>query len=294
METVRAHRTWVPCFALALAFGLAADLRGQIPDQGHFPEQVGVLEPPGVIAVNGVIGGLGAGVGHLVRGESFWLGVVEGFGGGALVGLGKYLSGQGRGLGWPGKLTAAVGTSVTQNATKARAPLSEFGIDIGPLYLRLTRGEEGTVRLKPFLLPGSAAMTLKALVEGDELDVGESLVSGTPVFSSDEVTGGQTGFNVIRVDRDVGQFFVDVNADLVLVDRRGLILHERVHALQFSTSRAVSLLLNPARNVVDRDPLEDIGLHTETLLSYLPLEALDDTFWDDPTPLEKEALSLFQ
>lgn len=278
---------------LCLWLVVASGLRAQV-GRGDLPNQVDVLDPPAVIAVNGVIGGMAGGVGHLIRGESIWSGAIEGLGGGALVGIGKYLTAQGRTLGWPGKITAALGTSVAHNAAKARDPLSAVGVDVGPVYLRLTRGDGGAVRLKPFLLPGSAAMTLRAFADGDELDLDDSLLAGTPIFASDQVEGGQTTFNVVRIGRSFDQVLINVNGDFIPVDRRRLILHERVHALQFGASRAVSPLVNPAVSMADRDPLEEVGLHTETLISFVLLDALDEALWEVPTPLEAEALSLFQ
>jgi hypothetical protein len=181
------------------------------------------------LGLNAAVGALTSGLWQELSGGSF----EEGFTGGALGGsvayAGKRLAAESfTGAGFLGRGVAAAGSSMVRNAADARPLLDSLMVPVGPLRLYLRPRKPTAPRLEANLR--DLYWTAYGLAESRlELDVGESLSSGMPVFQADRdligsddsaISGATTGGVVYLSPLGEG-------------GRTRSLAHERAHVLQF-------------------------------------------------------------
>ena len=219
--------------------GAAAPLAGQGGcDPGFDPgcgpaRRSGVGEHAATAAANAALGGLTAGVLRRVRGGSFREGFWAGAAGGALVYAGKRVAVQRwDGAGLLGRELAAVGASVTWNASSGRGAFDRVMLPVGPvrLYLRADSGLRVTPKLDVAAVVATAVVATRPRTG---VDWGESLSSGALVFrrldpdGTVEWEGAQVAGVVVIRERP--SFVPHDGAEPSPDDA---LAHERVHVLQ--------------------------------------------------------------
>jgi hypothetical protein len=141
-----------------------------------------------VLGVNGVLGGLTAGVAQHVSGGSFRDGFTRGFLGGAIIHGGKWIAAERfPGAGLLGREVAALGVSVVDNAGAGRGTFDRVVLPlwVGRLYIERDAAG-GRARLTPRVDLMATFWTAHGLIEDElRLDVRSSLSGGTPVFRTD-------------------------------------------------------------------------------------------------------------
>lgn len=179
---------------------------------------------------NVLVGGLTAGI-RQWRGEgSFREGFLRGAAGGMATYAGKRLVVEDfPAAGFAGRGVAAVGASMTRNASEGRSTFDRLIVPVGPFRLHWERGE-GTLRTSLDLL-GTATLIGMHLSSLDaSLDLRRTFRAGAPVFlarnhSGQSWHGRQLGGSVVLRDAAAGAypsgFWERVMA------------HEQVHVLQY-------------------------------------------------------------
>ena len=227
----------VSLLLLAAWLGLGTPVRGQ--DIGPAPPPVS--EAPrweghvAVLAGNVTLGALTGGVLRALKGGSFREGLLRGALGGAVTYTAKRIVVQHfAGAGLLGREVNAVGVSIVRNAGDGAAMFSRLYLPLGPLPLRVTLTLAGNVRIRPRLDLGDAVWLADGVfTSGLQLDVGESVSSGAPVFQAtgrwlDSANHGLRGYVISRAiflgDPD---FYAPTTPPPAEVAA-----HERVHVLQ--------------------------------------------------------------
>jgi hypothetical protein len=231
----------VPVIVLLLA--TAAPLAGQAGCDPGFdpgcvpaspaPRRAGVGEHAATAAVNAALGGLTAGVLRRARGGSFREGFLAGAAGGALVYAGKRVAVERwDGAGLLGRELAAVGASVTWNASSGRGAFDQVMLPVGPvrLYVRADSGLRVTPKLDVAAVVATAVIATRPRTG---LDWGESLSSGALVFRRRD-PGGELDWEGAQV---AGVVVIRERPSFVPHDAgeptpEDALAHERVHVLQ--------------------------------------------------------------
>ncbi len=180
------------------------------------------------VAINGLLGGLTAGVVRELRGGSFREAFPVGALGGSVVYGGKRIAvASFPGAGFVGREVAAVGSSMVGNAGRGLRPLERITLPLGPTHLYLRPSAPSGVRLEVDL--HDVWWIAYGLVESHlAFDAGASLSSGVPVFRArgaklrrhDAVLRGSAAGGVIVLSAGLG------------ADEPVTLAHERVHILQ--------------------------------------------------------------
>ncbi|HEX8691963.1 MAG TPA: hypothetical protein VF746_06070 [Longimicrobium sp.] len=285
----RFRRAAVPALLLcALMSGRAsAQCWGAVP----CPEPEARLSFAGEVqtaAINSALGGVTAGLLRRARGGSFREGFLAGAAGGALVYAGKRVAAEPwGGAGLLGREVAAVGSSVVWNASAGRAPLERVVLPVGPVRLYVERGPGPRVRPK-LDFASAAALALVAAAPGTELDWGESLSAGAPIFRrtlpyhGDQWQGEHVA-GVISYRAEDGRV-------LAAPGRRAQVLaHERVHVIQHD--QAFLFWSEPAeRALLGRSRLgRALGRHVDLGLNVPALGAFQQFLPYRARPWEREA-----
>lgn len=269
---------------LALAPSPGTPQTSTLPDGDWASDGVGEAA---FLALNAVIGGATAGLWQELSGGSFGDGFAGGALGGSVVYAGKRLSAESfAGAGFLGRDVASVGVSIVRNAADARPLLDSLRLPVGPLRLYLGPREPGPPRIELDL--HDVYWTAYGLAEARlELDLGESLSSGAPVFRSDRALVDPDDRRLLGVTAG-GVVFLSPDA------RRpgeGTLAHERAHVIQRDflyhawlrplEDRLARKL--PGGGFVDRVDYDAIGLALRVGAHALG--------WGDPVraPLEAEA-----
>jgi hypothetical protein len=191
-----------------------------------------LLGPPGMLALNTLVGGVTTGLVRELRGGSFLAGFRAGAIGGTLVFAGKTVAVQRfSGAGLAGRQLAAVGGSIAANGAAGAPALSRLELPLGPV--RFVLGEPRrtlTLRLDPV---GMAVLTYAVVEQRLRLDAGASLSAGTPIFRGD-APAFQVPVSGARAAA-VELSSVILLADLSAYDARtrsDILAHERVHTIQ--------------------------------------------------------------
>ncbi len=182
----RSRRRTLPAVLLALLLVLAASPAPAqtLADHGDDWASHGLGEAA-FLGLNALVGGLTAGLWQELSGDSFEDGFAGGALGGGVVYAGKRLAAESfPGAGFVGRDVAAVGTSIVRNAADARPLLDSLMLPVGPLRLHLSPRAPTAPRVEVNL--HQLYWTTYGLAEDRlELDLGESLSSGAPVFRAD-------------------------------------------------------------------------------------------------------------
>lgn len=223
-----------PAARLAAAAGLAG-LLVSVPAaaQGRAPPPPSWVGDAAALGVNGLLGGLTAGLVQEARGGSFQDGFTRGFAGGIVVYGGKRVAVQQfGGAGLVGRQLSAVGSSVIRNASDGRPSLERLVLPVGPvrLYLSQRHGE-------PFARARLDLATVVAAgyaVRAPELewDPRESLSSGALVFRAENLLlrgEGDAEIGASGITR-AGAIYA---SDIIALDFAEDVQHERVHVIQF-------------------------------------------------------------
>lgn len=232
-----ARRALPLLLALLLTAMSAAPGRAQ---PGVCPYGVGCERPDRasqalVLAGNGVVGGVSAGVTSMLRGEPFWPAFQGGVLGGIVTFAGKRLAVEHfSGAGLAGRQVAAVGSSMTRNAAAGNRIFSELMFPLGPgrLYLRPERAD---VHFRLDLY--SSAVLAHAFIARDvELDVGRSLSSGAFVFWEDGAHSdarwlARERAGVVRLNRDRWALHADRHGEIEAHERVHVVQHDQIHLL---------------------------------------------------------------
>lgn len=180
------------------------------------------------LGLNALIGGLTAGLWQEFSDGSFEDGFAGGALGGSVVYAGKRLAAESfPGAGFLGRDVAAVGTSFVHNASDGRPLLDSLVVPVGPLRLRASPARGLDPRVEIAL--ADVYWTVYGLAEDRlELNLGESLSSGAPVFEADRtlldvddepITGAAAG-GVVFLSPSTGG------------ERDRVLAHERAHVVQ--------------------------------------------------------------
>jgi hypothetical protein len=138
--------------------------------------------------------------------------------------VGKQISAQRfSGAGVVGRQTAAVGSSIVNNASAGRPALSRFVLPVGPVRV-YTEPSVGRHRVK-LDLASVVAIGYAVTRPGASLDISSTLSAGAPVFSVSPEWGHRAGHiaGVVLIDAS--------ERDPADVD--DALAHERVHVLQY-------------------------------------------------------------
>jgi len=185
------------------------------------------------LGVNAVMGGLTSGLVQWFGGRPFADAFVAGALGGATTYAGKRLAVEPfAGAGAIGRVLSATGGSMVRNATSGERLLSRLTLPVGPVWLEIRRGAGGA-SVGARVDPAALGWMVYGIIEPElDLDAGESLSAGAPVFRTrgkllsfgdDSHAAGVTNAGII--------YFADVPAYGRSFERRAL-AHERVHVLQ--------------------------------------------------------------
>lgn len=196
------------------------------PDRGGPAPDV--LGEAAVLGLNAAVGALTAGAWQELSGGSFADGFAGGALGGTVVYAGKRLAAESfPGAGFLGRDLAAAGSSMIRNAADARPLLDSLSLPVGPARVYLSPRDPAHPRLEAEVL--SLYWTAYGLAERRlDLDLVESLSSGTAVFRSDRTLldsegrsthGSAAGGVVFLAPMD------DRQEEVTLA-------HERIHVLQ--------------------------------------------------------------
>ncbi len=184
------------------------------------------------LSANGLVGALTGGLLQHFRGGSFRDGFVRGALAGGIVYAGKRVASESfSGAGLLGRGIGAVGASAVRNVSAATPSFSRLSLPIGPLWLDLdTTTREIGARIDPAAL----VWTAYAIAESElEIDWGETLSSGTPVFLTNNRSlrlAGDTIHSAGVTNAGI-VFLADVPAFGPAHARRQA-AHERVHVIQ--------------------------------------------------------------
>jgi hypothetical protein len=204
------------------------------------PSTPGWATDAGLASANAVTTGLLVSISRMIRGEPAGQALREGFARGALAGAtafaGKRVAAESfPGAGLIGRQLHGAGVSAARSVAEGNAMADELTLFVGPLQLNILR-REGSVR--PFF--SASANDLYWIAYGVahsrlELDVGESLSSGSTVFRVPDGT--------LRSRSGVPVAGAALGSVIVLADgggeEPGLLAHERSHALQFDFLNAL-------------------------------------------------------
>ena len=295
---------------LAIAAGLGTTpIRGQeILHSPHQGSDFYQSTPRGYLALGNVaLNSALAGVGALINKKPVLPALKNGALGGLMQYAAKDIAGRNLALSWPAKAINAVGTAITTNAARGKPSLSDIGMDIGPIYLRLTQ-ESGRTTFRPYLLPDALLTTTIAIASGDHFELEKSLVAGTPIFRTSKpwfnaIGNGVT--SVVRYDRGLQRSDWDrttcrthngiENICRVYYDighENTFTKHENIHALQYASSRTFTALLGTQYDVLERTS-NKTGLWllngAGTVMQWTPTLALP--YKSRPWEIEAEGLA---
>jgi hypothetical protein len=233
-------------------------------------------------AVNGLLGGVTAGVLRRRGGGSFREGFLRGAAGGGAVYAGKWAAaGRFEGAGLVGRQLAAVGGSEIRSASAGMGVLEQVVLPLGPLRIYTGREAGTQVRVDA---TGVAALTVVALRSNSRFQPRESLAAGAPVFHADRLLGDPViGSHVagIIILRDAGYPMA-----------AQVLAHERVHVLQNDQaflSWAVPFEEGALARLRARHPVlrhVDFGVHV------IPWLVLNHVVSYEARPWEREAYFL--
>lgn len=222
------HRRRLPATLLALLLLAASPAPAQtLADHEDRWASHGLGEAA-FLGLNALAGGLTAGLWQELSDGSFVDGFAGGTLGGGVVYAGKRLAAESfPGAGFLGRDVAAVGTSMVRNAADARPLLDSLMLPVGPLRLHLSRRAPTAPRVEVNLY--HLYWTAYGLAEDRlELDLGESLSSGAPVFRADR----------FLLDGDDEPVLGVAAGGVVMLSPQGparaerSLAHERAHVLQ--------------------------------------------------------------
>ncbi len=136
------------------------------------------------LTTNALFGGLTAGVFQELRGGSFKDGFARGALGGSVTYAGKHVAGKRfDGAGLVGREIAAVGSSITRNASFAQPTLAQLTFPLGPVQLQVWPRQR---KLDASLDVVAAGWIIYGLTEPElHFVAGESFSAGTAVFRTD-------------------------------------------------------------------------------------------------------------
>jgi hypothetical protein len=238
-----------------------------------------------VIAVNMLLGGVTAGLRQWQADGSF----LDGFWRGAAGGLGTYagkviVTQDFPGAGFAGRSVAAVGASITRNASEGQPTFHRLIIPVGPVRLHWQPGA-GTIHPSLDVI-GVATLVTNAMNSRDAvLDIDGSLSSGAPVLRARNWTP-DWGWHARH---EAGAILMGgANADYDGYDTfmRRVLHHERIHVLQYD--QAYILWGDPAERAV----LEALGapgllvrhldfsMHVPLFLGLKQVLRYDDRPWE--------------
>lgn len=133
------------------------------------------------VSINAAVGGLSAGIGRTLKGESFWDGFRAGVPGGAVQYAGKVLgSRRFAGAGFAGRQVAALGGSMVHNAARGEGLLDRAVLPVGPARVYVDRGSPENSRVTLDLL--TVAGAAYALANGARFNAQSSLSSGAMIM----------------------------------------------------------------------------------------------------------------
>lgn len=185
------------------------------------------------VSINAAVGGLSAGIGRTLKGESFWAGFRDGLPGGAVQYGGKVLgSRRFPGAGLAGRQVAALGSSMVHNAGRGAGALDQMVLPLGParLYLDSRSPEDSRVKLDLLTVVGTAY----ALAHGGRFDAPSSISSGAMVMvlpdEFDPWRRPAAAFAGVIMHRE------EMVHDL---DRPEVLAHEGVHVMQHDFGQTV-------------------------------------------------------
>lgn len=224
----RRDRRWAAVLLLlilALVAGAVRQAFGQASDRDWATDAAGEVA---FTAINSLLGGLTAGLLQRLRGGSFEHGFTRGTLGGSIVYAGKRLAAESfDGAGLLGREVAATGSSIVDNAAHGLPMLHSLLFPVGPLHLYVTPAGPSPFHVEVDL--HDVSWIVYGLAESRlELDLGESLSAGAPVFRApratlridDELVRGVTAGGVIVLSAGLGPGAEDTLA------------HERIHVIQ--------------------------------------------------------------
>jgi hypothetical protein len=250
-----------------------------------------------ILGVNAALGGLTGGLRQWRNEGSFRDGFLRGALGGAGVFAGKWIAASEMpGAGMVGRTTAAVGASITRNASEGQPTLHRLILPVGPVRLHWFPTEGSTYFSVDALAVGSVLATILSPTMDLDFDSGRSLTSGTPVFLARnwQPRWGWHGLHrpgaiVLRGDRE-GPPWVDDRGRDPFLDRA--LAHERVHMIQYD--QAYILWGDPAETWIMRRLGAGPGLtrHVDFSLHAFPFFLVDRVMDYDDLPWEIEAHTL--
>jgi len=216
------HRPLLLLIAGLWALAPATEAEAQLP---RYPDGGDRVRDEALVAVGNVaLGGLTAGVRQWRAGGSFTDGRWRGALGGGTTWIGKRIAvTEGTEAGVLGRTVAAVGTSMTRNASEGVGSLAHLVIPVGPARLRWDREEESLDWSVDAVATG-AMLWARFSGQGARLDWGHSLRTGAPVYVArrwrhDWGWSGRHAFGTIMI----GEPFRET---------LNVLAHERVHVIQ--------------------------------------------------------------
>jgi hypothetical protein len=209
-----------------------------------------------IFAVNAVIGGITAGIFRLAHGDAFKQAMTDGFLRGALGGglayAGKRVAASRfDGAGFLGREIAAVGGSITANASDRIGTFDRLILPLGPIPMRLILTKNGSrYSAHPLIdLLSASGFVYGVVAEKYSIDWSASLSGGVAVFKEENPYLNEYGGFDVETTRMINatdpsrrpRFGEQVGAITVggtiftsyLVPDDDILNHERVHALQF-------------------------------------------------------------
>lgn len=199
------------------------------------------------IALNGLIGGIGCLVnkpGKHKWPRTFLKGCLLGGGGGVVAYGGKRFYGAITGktpmaFAWAGKITHALGCSMTENVAKGDKVFSHVYLDFGPARIDVVTAQPHKTKVR--LLPFATRSAVVLLSNGYDLSLKKSLAYGALYFEHDGFVGsanyhGYAIANSIAIN-ELNQF-----------DKKLTIAHELVHTLQYREYLSFNTFLLKPRN----------------------------------------------
>lgn len=250
-----------------------------------------------ILGVNAALGGLTGGLRQWRNDGSFRDGFLRGTLGGAGVFAGKWIAaGDMPGAGVVGRTTAAVGASITRNASEGEPSFHRLILPVGPVRLHWFPAAGSTYVSVDALAVGSLLATVLSPSMDLDFDSSRSLTSGTPVFLARnwEPRWGWharhgPGAIVLRGDRE-GPAWVDDRGRDPFLDRA--LAHERVHMIQYD--QAYILWGDP----MEKRLMERLGAgpgltrHVDFSLHAFPFFLINRVVDYDDRPWEVEAHTL--
>jgi hypothetical protein len=265
------------------------DMAGECP--AIYPSWTGELA---VLGGNALLGGISAGVLHVLRGSdgSFGAAFVRGLAGGAVVYGGKRIATERfGGAGLVGRQVGAVGASMVRNAGEGRGVVSHIALPVGPVWLQL---QAGAPRLSARLdLVATGWLVYGLLDPALRLDPGMSISAGTHVFVAENMVIAYTDTLDAHAVAAPGFIALGRVPAFGRTAARQAFEHERVHVLQMD--QIFLTVTGPAeRRVLEAVPgLRRAASWFEVNLSGFLLGALAGGFDEYVRkPWETEALFL--